>query len=201
MKLIVGLGNPGDDYARTRHNIGFRVVDAFAEKFRISVTTHEKKAWSGQGRVAGRAVTIAKPETFMNLSGEAVEKLVRAHLESPREMIVVYDDIDLPVGKLRLREEGSPGTHNGMKSICDALETTKFPRLRFGIRSEEYAVAGDLSDFVLSDFTPAEEAIVEESIGRAVDALLLFARDDLRRAMTEFNRDRDQATEDAESEA
>lgn len=189
MKLIVGLGNPGFKYAATRHNIGFEVVDRFASRFRLELDTHEKEASTGRGRVAGNAVMLAKPLTYMNLSGVAVAKLVRAYLDSPAEMLVVYDDVDLPVGKLRLRERGSAGTHNGMKSIVQELGTDQFPRLRFGIRGESLTPRTDLADYVLRDFEPVEKGVVEEGCTRALDALLMFVRGDLRRAMTQFNRE------------
>jgi PTH1 family peptidyl-tRNA hydrolase len=187
MKLIVGLGNPGPQYENTRHNIGWLVVDAFAKKFRLDVTKHEKNALTGSGRVAGGSVMVAKPLTYMNLSGDAVKLLVNAYAESPEELIVVYDDIDLPVGKLRIRPNGSSGTHNGMRSIVSSLATERFPRLRFGVRGENYNER--LRDYVLDDFGAEEQAVVSRGIERAVDALLLFARGDLRRAMNEFNRD------------
>ena len=189
MKLIVGLGNPGVDYERSRHNIGWLILDAFARKFRIDVATHEKNAMTGSGRVAGGAVMVAKPLTYMNLSGEAVRLLVNAYLDGPADLIVVYDDIDLPLGKLRIRPNGSSGTHNGMRSVVASLATEQFPRLRCGVRGENYGEAGRLGDYVLEDFTAEEMPAIETMIGRAVDALVLFCRGDLRRAMNEFNRD------------
>ena len=189
MKLIVGLGNPGGEYERTRHNIGFRVIDAFASKFRISVMTHEKSAFTGKGRVAGDSVIVARPQTFMNRSGDAVRKLASAYTEDPSELIVVYDDVDLMLGRLRIRENGSPGTHNGMKSIVASLATESFPRLRFGVRGLGYESARDLADYVLEDFTEAEDPVVEEAIARTVDALVFFCRGDLRGAMNRFNRE------------
>ncbi|HUF18131.1 MAG TPA: aminoacyl-tRNA hydrolase [Thermoanaerobaculia bacterium] len=189
MKLIVGLGNPGAEYEGTRHNIGFRVVEAFAARYRIAVDRHEKNAMVGKGRVAGNAVVVAKPLTFMNVSGSAVSLLVRANLEAPSDLLVVYDDVDLPLGKIRIREGGSPGTHNGMKSIVDALGTDRFPRLRFGIRGEDFDGRRDLADFVLDRFEEDEQEQVVAGVTRAVEAVFLFARDDLRRAMNQFNRD------------
>jgi PTH1 family peptidyl-tRNA hydrolase len=188
MKLIVGLGNPGFKYAATRHNVGFQVVERFAEKYRISLDTHEKDALTGRGRVAGGSVMAAKPLTYMNLSGSAVGKLVRAYLDSPRDLIVVYDDVDLPLGKLRLRERGSTGTHNGMRSIVSELGTEDFPRLRFGIRGEPAANV-DLADYVLGEFELSEMETIEPAIVRSLDALLMFCRGDLKRAMTQFNKD------------
>ena len=186
MKLIVGLGNPGAEYERTRHNVGWMVVDAFARKFRIEVTRHEKSAHTGTGRVAGGSVMIAKPLTYMNLSGDAVKLLVNAYLESSDDLIVVYDDIDLPLGKLRIRPSGSSGTHNGMRSIVQTLGTERFPRLRVGIGASD---GGRLRDYVLDEFAADEQSVVDRAIERAVNALVLFARGDLKRAMNEFNRD------------
>lgn len=190
MKLIVGLGNPGNEYARSRHNVGWAVVDAFAAKFRIPVSKHEKNALTGSGRVAGGSVVVAKPLTYMNRSGEALRLLTNAYVESLDDLIVIYDDVDLPVGKLRIRESGSAGTHNGMRSIVESLATERFPRLRFGVRGATYSETERLRDgaYVLDEFSGEEQPLVDRSIERALDALVLFARGDLRRAMSEFNR-------------
>ena len=192
MKLIVGLGNPGPQYENTRHNVGWRVLDAFAAKFRISVSVHEKNAMTGSGRVAGGSVLLAKPLTYMNLSGDAVRLLVNAYAESVQDLIVVYDDIDLPAGRLRIRPSGSAGTHNGMRSIVAALGREDFPRLRVGVGGGDY---GRLRDYVLDDFSAEEAPLVESSVTRAVEALVLFSRGDLRRAMNEFNRESDPAAQ------
>ena len=188
MKLIVGLGNPGEGYANTRHNAGWMVLDAFAKKFRIDVTRHEKESMTGEGRVAGGAVKVAKPLTYMNLSGDAVRLLVNAYLDSPDDLIVVFDEIDLPLGKLRIKPSGSAGTHNGMRSIVETLGTENFARLRVGVRGESHADYR-LRDYVLDGFTPEELPVLEKTVERAVDALVLFARGDLKRAMNQFNRD------------
>jgi PTH1 family peptidyl-tRNA hydrolase len=190
MKLIVGLGNPGAEYERSRHNAGWMVVDAFARKFRIDINRHEKNAMTGTGRVAGGTVMIAKPLTYMNLSGDAVKLLVNAYVESMDDLIVVYDDVDLPLGRLRIRLDGSAGTHNGMRSIVASLATERFPRLRFGVRGDTQ-FESRLRDYVLDDFAPEELPVVEPAVERAVDALFLFVRGDLRRAMNDFNRDPD----------
>lgn len=187
MKIIVGLGNPGPEYAKTRHNIGWMVVDAFAAKFRIRIDKHEKDAMTGTGRVAGGTVLAAKPLTYMNLSGDAVRLLVNAYAESLDDLLIVYDDIDLPLGKLRIKPNGGPGTHNGMRSIVAALATEKFARLRIGIGGVDSS--GRLRDYVLGEIAPDEEAAINRAIERSVDALLLFVRGDLKRAMNEFNRD------------
>jgi PTH1 family peptidyl-tRNA hydrolase len=189
MKLIIGLGNPGEEYARSRHNVGWMVIDAFARKFRIDVTKHEKDALTGTGRVGGGSVMVAKPQTYMNNSGDAVRLLSGAYAESLGDVLIVYDDIDLPVGRLRIRPNGSSGTHNGMRSIVESLASEQFPRLRFGVRGETYAETNRLRDYVLDDFEEQEVQVVDRAIQRSLDALVLFARGDLRRAMNEFNRD------------
>lgn len=188
MKIIVGLGNPGADYQHNRHNIGWKVVDAFAAKFRIALDTHEKNAMTGRGRVAGGSVTVARPLTYMNLSGDAVKLLMNVYGESNADLIVVYDDIDLPVGKIRIRPTGSAGTHNGMRSIVSALGAEDFARLRVGVRGEDFG-KDPLRDYVLDDFAAAEQEVVAGAVERAVDALVLFCRGDLKRAMNQFNRD------------
>lgn len=194
MKLIVGLGNPGTEYERTRHNVGWMVADAFAHKFRIALDRHEKNAMVGQGRVGGGTVVVARPLTFMNLSGDAVRLLVNAYTESLDDLIIVFDEIDLPLGRVRIRPEGSAGTHNGMRSIVGSLATERFARLRFGVRGTNYSDVR-LRDYVLDDFSQDELPLVERTIERSVDALALFARGDLRRAMNQFNRDPEPAPE------
>lgn len=189
MKLIVGLGNPGEGYARTRHNVGFRVVDRFAERHRLRFGSREHQSLVGRGRVSGQGVVVAKPQTYMNVSGAAVAGLVRSYADTLDELLVVYDDVDLPLGKLRLRTGGSAGTHNGMKSILASLESDSFPRLRIGIRGVSHSRDEDLADYVLEDFEPEEEAVVDEVVEKAADALVLFVRGELSRAMNEFNRD------------
>lgn len=196
MKLIVGLGNPGAEYEKTRHNVGWMVLDAFARKFRIELTRHEKNALTGTGRVAGGSVLLAKPLTYMNLSGDAVRLLVNAYAESPEEMIVVYDDVDLPLGRLRIRPNGSAGTHNGMRSIISTLGTEKFPRLRIGIGGPGEA---RLRDHVLDEFAAGEQPAVDRAITRSVDALVLFCRGDLKRAMNQFNRDEEPGPADEQN--
>ncbi|HEX7138109.1 MAG TPA: aminoacyl-tRNA hydrolase [Vicinamibacterales bacterium] len=189
MKLIVGLGNPGVEYERTRHNVGWWIVDAFAKKFRIEIARQEKNALTGEGRVAGGSVMVAKPLTYMNLSGDAVKLLTNAYLESTDDLMIVYDEVDLPTGKLRIRPNGSAGTHNGMRSVVASLETERFARLRFGVRGPNYGEMTRLRDYVLDEFMAEEMPVVEATVGKAVDALVLFARGDLKRAMNEFNRD------------
>lgn len=189
MKLIVGLGNPGREYEKSRHNVGWMIADAFAEKFRIKIAKHEKDAMTGAGRVGGGSVVVAKPLTYMNLSGDAVKLLASAYTESLDDIMIVYDEIDLPLGKIRVRERGSSGTHNGMRSVVASLASESFPRLRFGVRGANYEEVAQLRDYVLDDFEDGELPIVNRNIERSVDALFLFARGDIRRAMNEFNRE------------
>ncbi|HYS54032.1 MAG TPA: aminoacyl-tRNA hydrolase [Thermoanaerobaculia bacterium] len=199
MKLIVGLGNPGPEYVRSRHNVGWMIADAFAEKFRIDIGKHEKEALTGLGRVAGGAVMVAKPLTFMNRSGDAVKLLTDAYVDVLHDLIIVSDDVDLPLGKLRIRERGSSGTHNGMRSVVASLASESFPRLRCGVRGANYAEVGRLRDYVLDNFEKSELPIINRSLERAVDALVLFARGDLKRAMNEFNRDSESESENPET--
>src|SRR5438309_5820415 len=173
------------------------IADAFAAKFRIRSSKHEQEAMTGSGRVAGGAVVVAKPLTYMNRSGDAVSLLANAYTESLQDLIIVYDEVDLPLGKLRIRERGSAGTHNGMRSVVESLASESFPRLRCGVRGANYAEAGRLRDYVLDDFEDSELPIVNRSIERAVDALLLFSRGDLKRAMNTFNRDTDDEEPDS----
>ncbi len=188
MRLIVGLGNPGQKYERTRHNVGFVVADAFASKYRAGSWKHERDALTTTVRAAGSSVVIAKPQTYMNLSGEPLLKLARLYEVAPEEILVVYDDIDLPLGRLRVRENGSAGTHNGMRSIISTIGSDRFPRLRFGIRGETYG-SDSLADYVLDDFSSVEREMVDLTVSKACEALLLFVRGDLKRAMSQFNRD------------
>ena len=189
VKLIVGLGNPGREYEKSRHNVGWMIADAFAAKFRIKIDRHEKEAMTGSGRVAGGSVIVAKPLTYMNLSGDAVRLLANAYTESLQDLIILFDEIDLPLGKIRIRERGSSGTHNGMRSVVASLASESFPRLRFGVRGANYEEVARLRDYVLDDFEDSELPVVDRNIERSVDALVLFARGDIRRAMNTFNRD------------
>ena len=195
MKIIVGLGNPGPEYKDTRHNIGWMVADGFASKFRIKFDKHEKSAITGQGRVAGGSVLVAKPLTYMNLSGDSVRLLVNAYADSAEDLVVVFDDVDLPLGKLRIKPNGGPGTHNGMRSIVQCLGTENFARLRIGIGGVDSS--GRLRDYVLGEIAADERPVIDRAIARSVDALLLFARGDIKRAMNEFNRDAEPAGDPA----
>ena len=155
MWMIVGLGNPGKEYARTRHNVGFDVIDVLSQRHNIPLRKSKCKATIGEGFINGEKVILACPETFMNLSGEAVSPLMQFYKIEPSHLLVIYDDIDLAEGRLRLREKGSAGTHNGMRNIIYQLGRDDFPRLRVGIgRPPEH---WDIKDFVTSGFQTAEE--------------------------------------------
>jgi PTH1 family peptidyl-tRNA hydrolase len=184
--LIVGLGNPGDTYARTRHNIGFRVVAELAQRHRLEFTHKRAHAWIAEGIIAGQRVALALPQTYMNLSGQAVVGLRQWYKIDPAtELLVVYDDVDLPFGVLRLRERGSAGTHNGMRSIIALLGSQIFPRLRIGI--DRPPPAWDLANYVLGRFTPEQEAQLPDIIQKAADALDLVVHDGMVVAMNQIN--------------
>ena len=185
-KLIIGLGNPGKDYEGTRHNIGFAVIDSFARRHGIAVTKRDFQALNGDGRVEGSRVYLMKPQTFMNLSGQSVAAFLRMKPLEMADILVVTDDISLPLGKLRLRTEGSAGGHNGLKSLIAHLHGQNFPRLRFGVGAPRDPSAQ--IDFVLGRFGRSDAADVEESIDRAVAALELWLTDGIEPAMNQFNR-------------
>ncbi|OQA86328.1 MAG: Peptidyl-tRNA hydrolase [Lentisphaerae bacterium ADurb.Bin242] len=184
--LIAGLGNPGAEYAGTRHNIGFMVLDRLAEHLpkKNFEEVHGCSSRYLRGTYAGRPLFLQKPETFMNLSGEAVAALMRREEIDPRELLVVYDDMDLELGRLRIRERGSCGGHNGIRSIIEHLGTDSFPRLRVGIGHRK---DGNGVDHVLSPFEPEEQAVLEKVLSAASDALILILRRGIKQAMNSYN--------------
>lgn len=186
MFLIVGLGNPGRQYEHTRHNVGFDVMDAIAEKYNISISEKKHKALCGKGVINGVKVVLAKPQTFMNLSGESVESLLSYYkLDPEEEMLVIYDDISLAPGNLRIRKKGSAGGHNGIKNIIAQTGTQNFLRIKVGVG--EKPKGWDLADYVLERFDEDERAAVEEAIGHAVLAAELMLQGEVDAAMNEFN--------------
>ncbi|MCM3871270.1 MAG: aminoacyl-tRNA hydrolase [Pyrinomonadaceae bacterium] len=187
MRLIVGLGNPGADYEWTRHNLGFMLIDKLAADAGIAVNKRECQALVGRAEIAGCAVKLVKPQTFMNLSGESVYCLIARHkLETPAEkLVVVSDDLALPFGKIRIRERGSAGGHNGLKSIIGCLGTNEFVRLRIGIQPDH--PINDSKRFVLDVLPRAARAEVEKVLERSAEALRAILGDGVRQAMTEFN--------------
>lgn len=189
-KLIVGLGNPGGQYDRTRHNVGFDVVDRLAHRWQGGMSENKRfKGLYGEIRAAGQKIGLLKPSTFMNRSGQSVRAVVDWYKLSPHEVMVVYDDMDLPVGKLRLRLAGSAGGHNGMKSIIAHLGTQDFPRLRLGIGSTEKAGDRDgaVVSHVLGRFAPGEAQQIKEVIELSTDAVERSLKDGVEKAMSLYN--------------
>jgi len=192
MKLIVGLGNPGRDYVNNRHNAGFKCVDLFAREHGISLTQRGARSKLGSGEAANTRIVVAKPQTFMNLSGEAVSALVRRYKLSPEDILVIHDDLDLPLGKIRIREKGSSGGHNGLKSIIAHLGTQDFPRIRVGIAPTEgsdgaAAPEVDAIEHVLSDFTDAEKTVMREVYPRVATAIECILTEGIAAAMNKYN--------------
>lgn len=187
MKLIVGLGNPGREYAATRHNAGFMVIDRLARELGAAVEKKMFKALVGQGQVSGEKVALAKPQTYMNLSGEAVGALLNWYKLTAADLIVIYDDLDLPPGKLRIRPAGGSGGHKGMQSIIQVLGTENFPRVRVGIGRP--AVPGfETADYVLSRFAESEAGEVGKSLDLAAEVVRSIVLDGVERAMNLYNR-------------
>jgi len=186
MKLIVGLGNPGPDYEWTPHNLGFMAVDALAGRAGIRVTRPESKALVGLGKLAGREVALAKPQTMMNLSGGSVRMLLQRYEVAPADLIVLIDETDLPWGLLRIRERGRNSTHNGLQSIIGALGTDEFVRIRMGVRPEK--LWGDRKEYVLREMGREERKFAEEMAIQAADAVEVLLTDGVEKAMTRFNR-------------
>jgi PTH1 family peptidyl-tRNA hydrolase len=185
MRLIVGLGNPGPEYEWTPHNLGFLAVDALAEQARIRVTRPEAKALVGRGEFAGEEIVLAKPQTFMNLSGVSVRMLLEKYGLDPAQMIVLVDDVDLPWGNLRIREHGSAGTHNGLKSIVGAVGQ-EFLRIRLGVGPEK--VWGELRDYVLNPMGRAERETAAQLVADAIEAIREICTEGVSKAMSRFNR-------------
>ena len=186
MRLIVGLGNPGPEYELTPHNLGFLTIDRLAEDAGIRVRRREANALLGEGSIEGRRVMLAKPLSYMNLSGGPVKSLVVKNELEPKDLLVVYDDLALPWGALRLRERGSAGGHHGMESIIDALKTDEFARLRLGINPGR--PFGDGAKYVLRRLRPAEIDDLGEVLGQAAEIVRLLLSDGAAKAMTVANR-------------
>jgi peptidyl-tRNA hydrolase, PTH1 family len=185
LKLIVGLGNPGRDYAGTRHNVGFEVVDVLAKRLHTRIAKRMGRALIARVNTPGGEIILMKPQTFMNLSGDAVAYLARREKIEPSEILVIYDDMALPIGRIRMRPQGSAGGHNGMKSMIARLGTDEFPRLRVGIGSARH----EAIEHVLSRFHPQEKRAIHDSIMRAADAAEAILAEGLEAAMNRFNRD------------
>jgi peptidyl-tRNA hydrolase, PTH1 family len=184
VKLIVGIGNPGRQYAHTRHNVGFDVIDMIAKAHRVRVLRRFCRAVIGEAFIAGEQVVLAKPQTFVNLSGQSVSELARKFSVGIEDIIVIMDDANLPVGKIRIRPGGSAGGHNGMKSIIQHLHTNEFTRIRVGIG----AMRGDSVDYVLSRFSRADMAHVLPAFQAAAEAVEVILSEGLEPAMNKYNR-------------
>jgi PTH1 family peptidyl-tRNA hydrolase len=184
-KLIIGLGNPGREYQRTRHNVGFLAADALAARWAMSFARHRARAEVAEGIVAGVRVTLVKPQTFMNSSGDAVRAIMRLANLAPSDVLVIYDEMDLPLGRLRLRDKGSAGGHRGMQSIVDQLGTSDFPRLRIGIGRPPTDV--DPIDYVLSSFTPLELSDFRSILDLVAEGVEVFLHDGTTAAMNLIN--------------
>lgn len=187
MFIIVGLGNPTAQYAGTRHNVGFDVIDKLADEYNISVESRRSRAFVGTGMIGGRKVLLAKPQTFMNLSGESVRGLVDFYkIDVETELLVIYDDVSLDVGQLRIRKKGSAGGHNGMKNIIAHLGTNVFQRVKIGVG--EKPAQYDLADYVLGRFSKEDRETMDEGYKKAVHAVELLAAGETERAMNEYNK-------------
>ena len=186
MFIIVGLGNPTLQYAGTRHNAGFDVIDVLADKYNIAVDSRKNRAFIGKGMIAGRKVILAKPQTYMNLSGESIASILNFYkLDAETDLLVIFDDISLAPGRIRVRGRGSAGGHNGIKNIIAMTGTQEFARIKVGVG--EKPQGRDLADYVLSRFSKDERAMVEDAFVDAADAAELIAAGDLDGAMNRFN--------------
>jgi PTH1 family peptidyl-tRNA hydrolase len=182
--LVIGLGNPGAEYEGSRHNVGYQVVDALADRLGVSFE-HQQNALVGWGTHEGDTVGLALPLTYMNRSGDAVVSLREQHDLGPNQLLIIVDDLHLPLGTLRLRPNGSSGGHNGLAHIARRLDTTEYPRLRVGIGND--FPEGEQVDYVLSPFSDGQKSTIRDAITEAGDAALTVAHDDLEAAMNQFN--------------
>ena len=185
MKLIVGLGNPGKEYENTRHNSGFCVMDAIAKECNVEINQKKFKALVAQTRIGKESVLLMKPQTYMNLSGEALIQAVNFYHIDIKDILVIYDDLDLPVGKIRLREKGSAGGHNGIKNIIANLGSSVFPRIKVGVGEKPKGY--DLADYVLGKFSKEDRVLMEEGYDLACEASALIMQGAINQAMNEYN--------------
>jgi len=197
MRLVIGLGNPGRRYRGTRHNIGQDVLDLVAQKHRVAIDAEDGWAEIGRGTIGGHRVILARPQTYVNVSGEAVVDLRRRHRVAPDKLLVVFDDLDLPLGTVRVRPMGSHGGHNGLRSVIEALGTTEFPRMRVGIGRPP--AGADPADYVLERPSPEERAQLDEAIRRAAEGVSLWITDGIEAAMRYCNPKRPTASRAADA--
>lgn len=185
MYIIVGLGNPGNEYESTRHNTGFITIDKLANKYNIKISTKKHKALIGSGIINGEKVVLVKPQTYMNLSGEAVYEVVNFYKEELKNVIAIFDDIDLPLGTIRIKEKGSAGTHNGVKSLVHELGSQEFKRIKVGIGKPNEKL--DLIGYVLGKFSKEEFVEIEKSTDTVINAVEVILKDGISKAMNEYN--------------
>ncbi len=185
MYIIAGLGNPTKEYDKTRHNVGFEVIDKLADRYDIDVSERKHRAFCGRGVIEGQKVLLVKPQTFMNLSGESLRSVLDYYKVLPEELIVIYDDISLPPGQLRIRLKGSAGGHNGIKNIIAYLGTQEFPRIKVGVGEKPPRM--DLKDYVLSRFSKGEQELMDEAFQEAAQAVVMMLGEGADRAMNHFN--------------
>lgn len=186
MFMIVGLGNPDARYKNTRHNIGFDVVDALAQRYDVDVSMRKHRAYCGKGVIQGQKVLLVKPQTYMNLSGESVRAAAEYYKIDPEnELLVLFDDISLDVGQIRIRRKGSAGGHNGMKNIIAQLDTQNFSRIKIGVGEKPKGM--DLADYVLGHFSKMERELINDAIVQTIDAIDTILKGDIDGAMNRYN--------------
>lgn len=192
MKIIIGLGNPGKEYAATRHNMGFMAIDRLAEKYGIDIIDLKHKGICGKGMIEGEKVMLVKPQTYMNNSGECVRELMDYYKTESEDIIIIYDDIDLDPGQLRIRKSGTAGSHNGMKSVISHMGTQIFPRVRIGVGAKPDG--WDLADYVLSRITPEADKEIVKGIETAGEAVVSILSKGIDEAMNIYNRHIEETT-------
>lgn len=178
-------GNPGIEYEKTKHNVGFRVIDKIAENSKIRMSKNKFDAIIGEGIIGTEKIILVKPQTYMNLSGNSVKQIMNFYKLVDENLIVIYDDIDIELGKIRIRKNGGPGTHNGMRNIVQMIGSENFPRIRVGTDKPKFKI--DLAEYVLMPFTNEEEKLVQEAISMAANAAIKIVDEDVQTAMNEFN--------------
>ena len=195
MLLVAGLGNPGGEYFNTPHNLGFRVVDLLAEQHGIRVTRPDSKALIGVGEIGGQPVCLAQPQTYMNLSGTSLKPLMEKHAMTARDLILIYDELALPWGSLRVRPYGSSAGHNGVESVIDSLGTQDFARVRLGVHPGISLQSG--KDYLLAPFKRSQQKELDEVLGRGADAVRSIIAEGVEKSMTKYNRRAQGSTEEA----
>ena len=185
MNIIIGLGNPENDYSGTRHNMGFNVINELSKKYNIDVNKKKFKALCGDGIIENQKVILVKPQTFMNLSGESVSEIVSFYKVPLEDIIVIYDDLDIEPGKIRIRKSGSPGSHNGMKSVTQLLGSNDFARIRVGIGKPDNNM--NLIEYVIGGISEDEKEVLNQGVKKATDAVIEILRNNIESAMNKFN--------------